>query len=169
MKIYLGLIAILIAFIFSSCATKIDFDQTCLTCINSQRLLCNNHECPTTAMVNGHCIALLSETGEKITMDKILESEGIIPRDGIDLTIAKIGGRYFVTGYGFKNLWMLTPTDNQAKIKGFKFPADNLSMPPVFEISNKNLLMRDQNNGYKFLFNIDNKKWELISTTKAGE
>ena len=51
MKIYLGLIAILIAFIFSSCATKIDFDQTCLTCINSQRLLCNNHECPTTAMV----------------------------------------------------------------------------------------------------------------------
>ena len=162
MKNYLGLIAILIAFIFSSCATKIDFDQTCLTCINSQRLLCNNHECPTTAMVNGHCIALLSETGEKITMDKILEGEGIIPRDGIDLTIAKIRGRYFVTGYGFKNLWMLTPTDNQAKIKGFKFPADNLSMPPVFEISNKNLLMRDQNNGYKFLFNIDNKKWELF-------
>ncbi len=169
MKIYLSLFSLITVMLFSSCATKINFDQTCLTCINSQRLLCKDHECPTTAMIGNDCIVIMSETGEKITMNEILEYENIVPRNGIDLTIAKIRGRYFVTGVGFKNLWVLVPSKNKAKIDNFKFPEPNLSMPPVFEISNRNLLMRGQKNEYKFIFNIEDEKWEVINTPKAGK
>ncbi len=169
MKKHLFLLTICFSVLFASCATKIEFDQTCLTCINSQRLLCKEHECPVTAMVGTDCIVMMSETGEKITVNEILQQEGLQIRGGINLTLAKIRGRYFITGEGFKHLWMLAPVANQAKIKKYVFPHSNLAMPPVFEISKKNLLMRGAKEEYKYIFNIDTEKWETDNTTpKAG-
>lgn len=169
MKNRLFLVAICLSILFTSCATKIQFDQTCLTCINSQRIMCKEHECPVTIMVDTVCTVLMSETGEKIVVNEILRQEGISARDGINLTLAKIRGRYFVTGEGFGHLWMLTPTTDMAKIKKYAFPAKNLAMPPVFEINKKNLLMRGAQKEYQYIFNIDTEKWESNNTTpKAG-
>ncbi len=161
------IISTLVILFLTSCATKVNFEQTCLTCVQSQRLLCKDYECPVTAMIGTECIVVMSETGEKIHINKILEKEQIEPKDGINVTIAKIRGRYFITGDGFKKLWMLTPVKEEAKISGFLLPEDNLRMPPVFEISNKNLLMRGADKEYSYLFDIDNEKWENL-TPKAG-
>lgn len=159
--------SILVLLICTSCATKIDFEQTCLTCVQSQRLLCKDHECPVTAMIGEDCIVIMTETGEKIFINEILKGEKITPRSGINVTIDKIRGRYFITGEEFNHLWMLTPKGNQAKLNKFEFPESDLQMPPVFEINNKNLLMRGENKEYTYIFNIDNEKWENL-TPKAG-
>jgi len=152
-----------------SCATKIPFEQTCLTCIQSQRLNCKGTECPETIMANNECLVSIAETGEKISMNYILSEEGIVIKTGIPVTIAKIRGRYLLTGYGFKNLWILTPAENSAKVKRIKLPEDNLALPPVFEISNSNLLMRGEKNNYSYVFDIDNFKWLQNIFPKAGK
>ena len=151
-----------------SCATKIPVEQTCLTCIQSQRLGCRGAECPETIMANNECIVLIGETGERINMNYILSQEGIVATRGIPVAVAKIRGRYLLTGLGFKNLWVLTPSKNTAKVKPIKLPQNNLSLPPVFEISNSNLLMRGEKNDYSYIFDIDNLKWLQNVLPKAG-
>lgn len=144
--------------VFSSCATKIPFEQTCLTCVQSQRLNCKGDECPVTIMAGGSCIASFDETGEKINLNHILTEEQITLQAGIPITLAKIKGRYFVTGKDFKNLWILTPNENEAKVKEIPLPGSNLALPPVFEISDGNLLMRGAKNEYSFIYDIENKQ-----------
>ena len=157
-------------FIFSSCATKkIPFEQTCLTCVQSQRLHCVGANCPETIMAGTDCIASIDETGEKINMNYILQQENIHPQRGIPLTLAKVRGRYFVTGKGFNNLWMLTPVENMAKVKKIPFPEANLALPPVFELIDGNLLMRGKRNEFLYIYDIDNKKWIRTFQQKAGE
>ncbi len=167
MKTFIASIMALLVLV--SCSTKIDFEQTCLTCIQSQRLSCKDYECPVTAMVDTNCIVVMSETGEKINMNEILKQEKLSIRAGINVTVAKIRGRYFITGEGFRNLWMLKPIANQAKIYDFALPAANLKMPPVFEINNKNLLMRGAEHEYTYIFDIDKEKWQINNNyPKAG-
>jgi len=154
--------------LFSSCATKIPFEQTCLTCVQSQRLNCQGNDCPETIMAGTNCIAMIDETGEKINMNHILKVENITPQKGIPLTLAKIRGRYFVIGKDFKNLWMLTPVANSAKVRKIALPEKNLALPPIFELADGNLLMRGQQNEYLYIYDIDNKKW-IKSSIKTGE
>jgi hypothetical protein len=153
--------------IFSSCATKIPFEQTCLTCVQSQRLNCKGNDCPETIMAGTNCIASIDETGEKIYMNHILQEENIAIQKGIPLTLAKIRGRYFVIGKNFKNLWMLTPVENKAKAKKIALPEENLALPPIFELSDGNLLLKGPKNEYLYIYDIDNKKW-IKSSQKAG-
>jgi len=152
---------------FSSCATKIPFEQTCLNCIQSQRINCKGDDCPQTIMVGTNCIATIDETGEKINMNHILTQENIPLEKGIPLTIAKIRGRYFVTGKSFKSLWILTPSEDQAKVENIVFP-NNIVDAPIFEITDNNLLVRDPQNQYVLQYDIDNKKW-INQSIKAGE
>ena len=152
--------------LFSSCATKIPFDQTCLNCIQSQRIGCKENDCPQTIMVGGNCIVTIEETGEKINMNYILFKENIPSASGIPLTLAKIRGRYFITGANFKNLWILTPVENQAKVDCLLFPK-SIGAAPVFEIADNNLLVRDKENTYFHQYDIDAKKW-INLTIKAG-
>jgi len=63
---------------------------------------------------------------------------------------------------------MLTPVNNQAKTKSFNFPEKNLSMPPVFEMNEGNLLMKGNKNEYSFIFDIDKNKWITPVRVKAG-
>jgi len=154
--------------LFYSCATKIPFEPTCITCVQSQRMNCKGNDCPETIMVGSNCVAMFDETGETIIINQILKEENITPQKGIPLTLAKIRGRYFVIGKDFKNLWMLTPVKNSARIKKIPLPANNLELPPVFELAEGNLLMRGQRNEYVYVYDIDNKKW-IKSTIKAGE
>jgi len=105
MKKHTLLIVIFVAISISySCATKIPFEQTCLTCVISQRIACIGSECPETIMAGNNCITTFPETGEKINLNYILFQEKITPQNGIPLTLAKIRGRYFVIGKDFSNL-----------------------------------------------------------------
>ena len=138
------------------CATKIPFEQTCLTCTSSQRIGCK--QCPETFMVGNNCFAMIDEIGEKINLDYILSKENITPKSGIPLTLGKIRGRYFVVGQDFKHMWILTPVKDKAKAKKLMLPQSNLQLPPVFEISDKNLLIRGQKNEYSYYLDIDKLK-----------
>ena len=105
MKILKTFLFIFVAILlYVGCATKIPFEQTCLTCTQSQRIGCSGDECPTSFMVGKNCIATIIETGEKINLNYILQQEKINLAAGIPLTIAKIRGKYFITGNNFNNL-----------------------------------------------------------------
>jgi hypothetical protein len=119
-------------------------------------------------MVSSNCIATIDETGEKINMNYILSQENISATAGIPLTLAKIRGRYFVTGQEFKNLWILTPDENQAKVECIPFPVKNIDNAPVFEIIENNLLVRGVKKEYSLQYDIDAKKW-ISQSIKAGE
>ena len=119
-------------------------------------------------MVGSNCIAIIDETGEKINMNYILSQEKIQLAKDIPLTIAKIRGRYFVTGKMFKNLWILTPCKEKAQVEYIAFPINVIENAPVFEIIGNNLLVKDANNKYIFEYDINSKKW-INKTTKAGE
>ena len=100
-------------------------------------------------------------------MNYILTQEKIQIAGGIPLTIAKIRGRYFVTGKMFRNLWILTPCKNEAKIKFIAFPMNAFDDAPIFEITGNNLLVKDTNNRYAFEYDIDANKW-IDQKIKAG-
>jgi hypothetical protein len=120
-------------------------------------------------MVGGNCLAIFDETGEKVNMNHILTEEGIARSKDIPVTLAKVRGRYFVTGNGFKNLWILIPNENEAKIKSVIFPEEITltAGSPVFEIVDGNLLVRTPDSKISCTWDIDNQKW-IINTTKAG-
>ena len=151
----------------SSCATKIPFELTCLNCVQSQRINCKGDNCPQTVMIGNDCIVSIDETGEKINMNRILMQEKIPLAGGIPLTLAKIRGRYFVTGAGFDNLWVLTPHNNQAKIGSIAFPYGKNDAAPIFEISGNRLLVKDFNKKFALEYDIDSKRW-IPQTIKTG-
>lgn len=166
-KLFVALLAF--AGLFSGCAQKIRFDQTCLTCVQSQRLACSGNECPSSFMMGSDCVVTMVETGENIFLNEILMEEKISAREGLQFTLAKINSRYFVIGEGFKNMWILTPRkENAASLDKILLPEDAKGIP-VFELYNKQLLMRGANNEYAYLYDEDGNKWVNKNFSKAGE
>jgi len=153
----------------SSCATKINFEQTCTICTKSQRLYCEKAECPTSQMIQGKCVVSIIETGEIIHLDEILKKEGVLPRNGINFTIAKLNGRYVLVGEGLANTWLIKPRKkNSACIKSVKMPALSMGIV-VFELDNTNQLkMYSQDKTKSFIFDDDNDKWIETKSARVG-
>lgn len=155
--------------LLASCSTVTRFNQTCITCVSSQRLACNKGECPTSFMVGNDCFVTIIETGENIYLNDILKLENIQPRSGIDFTIAKFNGRYFLHSDLFSKMWLLVPhKKNTAKIKAVELPEKNLGIV-VFEINNNQLKMFAKNRSLEFIFDDENDKWINAKSVKAGE
>ncbi len=161
---------ILLTFIFlASCATKINFHQTCTTCTKSQRLFCEKAECPTSQIIQGRCVVSIIETGELIYIDEILKNEGIPAREGINFTIAKLNGRFILVGENFKNTWLITPhRKNIASIKGIQMPAQSMGIV-FFELDNLNQLkMYSQDKTKSYIFDDNKDKWLEAKSARVG-
>lgn len=172
MKLKLLPVFLLPVILICSCAPSMKFDQTCLTCISSQRYSCEDKDCPKTFMIGNECIVTIVETGENIYLNSILEEEGIKPGAEIPIAIAKLNGFLFLTGNGFGNLWRLCPKPgNEAKYKAFDLPMEDIRINnPVFSLDLQNYLLKltaDNFNGKTYIF--DDGEWMLESSGKAGE
>ena len=161
---------ILLSFlIISSCSTITRFDQTCITCVNSQRIACKGSECPTSFMVGEDCLVTIVETGENIYLNEILKQEKINPRKGLEITIAKLNGRYFLACNEFENMWILTSHKrNTAKIKSVKMPSKDMGITS-FELYSGQLKMISQDSKQSYLFDEDKEKWQLIQQARIGD
>lgn len=160
---------IFVAIVLSACGTVTRFDQTCLTCVNSQRLSCKGNECPVTFMVNNDCFVTLIETGENIFLNDILKEEKIQPKGGLQMTLAKVNGRYFIIGEGFAKMWMLAPAKrNTAKLSSIEMPAPNMGICS-FELYDKQLKVISQDKSKEFIYDDIKDKWIDVKTAKIGE
>lgn len=169
MKLKFALIFVVAVALTSCGGTVVRFDQTCMTCITSQRLSCNGTDCPASFMVGSDCFVTIVETGENVHLNKILELEKISVREGIPFTLAKVNGSYYVIGEGFKNMWIVSPSGrNEATLDFVKLPEVNIGIP-VFELYNKQLKMRGKSNEYNYLYEDVSKKWINQNSAKAGE
>lgn len=150
---------------------KIRVDETCLTCIKSQRLSCTGPECPSTFKAGDNYLVTMTETGENFYIAPILMEEKMTVQEGIPVAMAKLNGRYFLIGENFANLWMLQYSDfNLLRYIPVKLPKDKIAAP-VFEIYNNRLLLRGTNYPDGIILNADDEKWESISDLqpKKGE
>ncbi len=169
MKIRFVLLTAVVSILLASCGAKMRFDQTCMTCVQSQRLSCTGQECPQSFMIGNDCVVTMVETGENIFLNMILNEEKITPREGIPFTIAKFNGSYYLIGDGLKNMWKVTPSGrNQACFKDIKLPQDGIGIP-VFEIANGQLKMRGKSNEFAYIYDDENEKWINVNSPKAGE
>ena len=160
------------SFLLFSCAPHLRFDQTCLTCIKSQRFSCVEDECPKTFMVGDQCLITIVETGENIFLNPIFEKEEIIPKAGIAVAIAKLNGNVYLTANGFKKLWILEPEeDNEADFSAIDLPMKGLEIQnPVFSLDLKNYLLKLTADNYKGkLYTLEDGKWSAANGGKAGE
>lgn len=170
MRLKLLLLSVCSLAILSSCATVVKMDQTCITCVQSQRMPCKDCEYPASMMIGNECVVTLLETGENIHLNEILKQEMITPAKDIPFTLAKINGMYCVIGQGFKNMWMLVATDkNEAELTKVELPKDVLGTQPVFELFNGELLMRGPKTEYEYLYDEKENIWKHKSNPKAGE
>ena len=169
MRFRLPLFVFLLALIISSCSPTLRFDQTCITCIKSQRIACTGDNCPATFIVNGNCLVTIVETGENIYLNSILEKEQIPAKDGIPVSIAKMDGKIYITANNFKNLWILYPkVPNEAKFSSIKLPKENITLP-VFDFSDGKLRLTAGNYDKMSYILIDDNNWIIYKETKAGE
>ncbi len=175
MKIRLTLIAIAFALLAASCAPTMKFDQTCMTCIKSQRFSCQGDNCPKTFMSGENCLVTIVETGENIFLNPILLEEKITPVSGIPVAIAKLDGKYYVTGNYFTKLWILTPkVPNEAKYSSILLPLESVKISdPVFDFQilspgNNKLRLTAGNYDGKIYVLTDDDKWTLFTEGKAG-
>ena len=167
----LFIVSTLILAIFGCSHPTLRFDQTCITCIKSQRLGCEDEDCPSTFLNGGDCFTTMIETGENIYMNEILGGEGKELQAGIPIAIAKISGKFYLTGNEFINLWIITPEPkNRAAYEPVAVP-DSLVREPVFELFENQLVLSGKNYTNKFIFDDDSKTWRLFNPTepKAGE
>ncbi len=172
MKRKLPIILFLSTFLLFSCASNLKFDQTCLTCVKSQRFACNEAECPKTFMVGDQALVTIVETGENIFLNPVLEEEKIIPAAEIPVAIAKLNGYVYLTANGFAKLWILTPKkDNEASFKAIDLPVPDLKIQnPVFTLDLNNYLLKltaDNYNGKTYI--LEDGKWSVVEGGKAGE
>ena len=165
-KLFLFLFATLL---FAGCASTTKFEQTCLTCVSSQRLSCKKGECPESFMAGNDCYVTIIETGENIYLNDILKEEKISPRSGIQFSIAKYNGRYFLYSDSFAKMWLIIPHNkNIAKYKSVELPERNLGLA-IFEINEKILKIHDQNRERFYVFDDEKDKWINNKSVKAGE
>lgn len=170
MRFKLLLLSVCSLALLSACSTVVKMDQTCVTCVQSQRLACTGSECPVSFMVGSECLVTMVETGEHIHLNEILKQEAITPAKDIPFTLAKVNGNYYVIGGGFKNMWILSPSDrNEAKLCKIELPVQALNNQPVFELFNTQLKMRGQNNEYAYIYDDDHNKWINLNLPKAGD
>ncbi len=159
------LVLIIIFSLIISCAPTLRFDQTCVNCIKSQRLLCKGDECPSTFLDGADCIVSIIETGENIYLNLILKKEGIGLKENIPICIAKANGKFFLCGEKFKNLWILYPKiNNKAKFFPIELTSGEIKKP-VFSF-NKNLLQLKGDNLKKKTYIIDPESNELTEIEK---
>ena len=169
MKFRLPVFIFFIALAITSCSHTLRFDQTCITCIKSQRIACTGDNCPATFVVNGNCLVTMVETGENIYMNQILEKELIPVKEGIPVSIAKMDGKIYITANNFKNLWILYPkVPNEAKFSSINLPKENIILP-VFDFADGKLRLTASNyNKISYLL-VDDDSWVIFKETKAGE
>lgn len=175
MKIRITVLITFIALIVSSCAPTMKFDQTCMTCIKSQRFSCQDDNCPKSFMSGENCLVTLVETGENIYLNSILQEEKIPVSGGIPVAIAKMDGKYYLTGNNFNSLWILTPkVPNEAKYSSIKLPVENVKInAPVFDFQilgpgSYRLRLTASNYNNKIYVLNDDDKWTLFTEGKVG-
>lgn len=123
-------------------------------------------------MIGDQCIVTMVETGENIFLNPILEEEMIKPAADIPIAIAKLNGYVYLTGNGFKQLWMLTPgKDNKAKLKSIELPLENVKISnPVFTLNLTDYLLRLTADNYDGkVYELLDGKWSVVGGGKAGE
>ncbi|MCX7737788.1 MAG: hypothetical protein N2319_13890 [Candidatus Kapabacteria bacterium] len=172
---FLFSLIILSIFLFS-CGTTVKFEQTCVTCIKSQRFSCQDGNCPTSFMIGDQCLVTVIETGENIFLNPILEKEQITPKSGIKVAIAKIQGKFYLTANDFKKLWILYPkVPDKAKICDIDLPQKDIKIfEPVFSLNstdpmNYKLRLTASNYSDKTFELQDDDKWLLVNQAKVGE
>ncbi len=159
---------IIVAVLMASCGTVTRLDQTCITCVSSQRIACQGPECPASFMNGASCLVTMVETGENIYLNDILKEEKITPRDGIRITLAKVNGRYYVAGESFTKVWYLIPRKkNEACLKSVEMPAANMGVV-TFEVFDNQLKMISENKEMEFLFDDDDNEWHNAKSAKIG-
>lgn len=170
------LISVFSFLFFIACGTSIKFDQTCVTCIKSQRFSCQDGNCPTTFMIGDQCLVTIVETGENIFLNTILEKEQLSPKSGIKVAIAKVSGKYYLTANDFKQLWILYPkVPDEAKISSIDLPEKEVKIfEPVFTLNsidpiNYKLRLTASNYSEKVWELKDDDSWVLINQAKVGE
>lgn len=161
---------LIISLILISCSNPtLRFDQTCITCIKSQRFLCSGDECPKTFKVGDNLLVTMTETGENIYLTNILLAEKLPLKEGIPIAIAKINGKIFLTGDSFNNLWILYPRPkNEASYEAIKLPEAKI-VSPVFELFTSKLMLSAQNYSHKYLFDDEKNKWIIHGALKGKE
>ena len=168
-KLFLLLLATVT--IFGCSHPTIRFDQTCINCIKSQRLSCEDEDCPLTFLNGKECFVTMIETGENIYMNEILTGENKEIQGGIPIAIAKISGKYYLTGNNFINLWIIVPEMiDRAAYHSLAVP-DSLVKEPVFELYNNQLVLSGKSYKNKFVLDEDKREWRIFNPTepKAGE
>lgn len=175
MKVRLTLLTMALGFLLASCASTMKFDQTCITCIKSQRFSCQGDNCPKTFMSGENCLVTIVETGENIFLNSILQEEKITPASGIPVAIAKLDGKYYVTGNYFTKLWILIPkVPNEAKYCSIPLPVESLKIQePVFDFQilspgNNRLRLTAVNYDGKLYVLTDDDSWSIFTEGKVG-
>jgi hypothetical protein len=145
--------------IFACSAPVLHFDQTCITCVKSQRYSCAGDECPSTFMAGGECLVTMVETGENIYVAPILTGEQMPVAAGIPVAIAKLNGKYYLTGNNFTKLWIIVPkSGGEAKYYSIPLP-ENKVAEPVFEFFDKKLMLSGKNYKSKYILD-DDENWQ---------
>lgn len=162
--------------LFVACGSSLKFEQTCVTCIKSQRFSCQDGNCPSTFMIGDQCLVTIIETGENIFLNPILEKEQLKPKNGIKVAIAKIHGKLYLTANDFKYLWILYPKiPDEAKFSSIDLPIKEAKIfEPVFSLNNVDpmnykLRLTASNYSDKTYELQDDDKWILINQAKVGE
>ena len=173
MKIKLPIAVLVLVLLAASCAPTMRFDQTCYTCIKSQRISGNPESGPKSQINGQDCMVTIVETGENIYLNDILKEEKITPVANIPLTIAKVNGKVYLTGNGFSKLWIICPKPgNEAKYKSIDFPIEKINIDePIFNIDFESIRLKlsANNLGGKTYILLDDSEWILEKSGKAGE
>ena len=149
--IRISLLVITIASLLQSCGgSTIYFEQTCIECVTSQ-CMASQSMCSATSnapriMKGGAEVpddTMIPETGEILDLRFMRRKEAMISEDSNDflsvygkrIAIAKLKGKYYLTGEGFSNLWILTPAEqDRASLEQIPLP-DGGVKGPVFKIN----------------------------------
>jgi hypothetical protein len=167
MKQFIGLL--FLALILAGCGSTLRFDQTCVTCVKSQRFSCLGDECPSSFMVGSDALVTITETGENIFLTPILLEEQINAKSGIPVTIAKINGKVMLTANDFKSLWLLYPkAKNEACYKNVELPEGKIE-GAVFELFSGKLLLSATNYKNKYFFDDEDNKWIVKDAVKGAQ
>ncbi len=136
-----------VALFLQSCGgSTIYFEQTCIECVTSQwmvsKSICaDSVDAPIITKGDNavQVYTMIPETGEILDLSFIVQEEAeygnhISPAYGKRVAIAKLKGKYYLTGDDFNFLWILTPAgQDRASIEKILLPEGSVK-EPVFKI-----------------------------------